>query len=267
MDLGYAKVIIKIRKTVCFVLFLAFHDKNHVPWLILSITRPAVFFIATQGRELRCLSIIPTKTLRKFCHLTNLWYLCTTTSKIKTMNLSIILIGILVFLAITVISLYNGLVRKRNMVENAFAGIDVQLKKRYDMIPMLVETAKGYMKHEQEVLTRLAQLRSTPFANMSNEQKSELDKGIVRIVEGLRVTVEKYPDLKASTNMLQLQRSINETEEQLSASRRSYNAAVMSYNNSLQTFPSNIIAGIFSFSKKDFFAANAEERENVTVSF
>lgn len=187
--------------------------------------------------------------------------------KIKKMNISVILIGIFVVLCFAVISKYNGLVRKRNMVTNAFAGIDVQLKKRYDMIPMLVETAKGYMQHEKEVLTRLAQLRSTPYANMSNDEKSELDKGIVKIVEGLRVTVEKYPELKASENMLQLQRSINETEEQLSASRRSYNAAVMSYNNSLQTFPSNIIASMFGFQQSQFFAANAEERESRVITF
>lgn len=187
--------------------------------------------------------------------------------KIKKMNISVILIGIFVVLCFAVISMYNGLVRKRNMVTNAFAGIDVQLKKRYDMIPMLVETAKGYMQHEKEVLTRLAQLRSTPYANMSNDEKSELDKGIVRIVEGLRVTVEKYPELKASENMLQLQRSINETEEQLSASRRSYNAAVMSYNNSLQSFPSNIIAGMFGFQQSQFFAAKAEERESQMITF
>lgn len=183
------------------------------------------------------------------------------------MNVSVIIIGVLLIIAFIVIGIYNGLVRGRNMVENTFAGIDVQLKKRYDLIPMLVETAKGYMKHEQEVLTRLAELRSTPYNNMSNEQKSELDKGICRIVEGLRVTVEKYPDLKASTNMLQLQRSLNETEEQLAASRRSYNAAVMSYNNSLQTFPSNIIANMFNFQKSQFFSAHEEERESVKVSF
>lgn len=174
---------------------------------------------------------------------------------------------IIAVIAIALIGTYNGLVTKRNQVENAFAGVDVQLKKRYDLIPNLVESVKGYMKHEESVLTRLAQLRTTPYTQLTDDQKVEMDKGMQQVVQGLRVTVEKYPDLKASENMMHLQRSLNETEEQLSASRRSFNAAVMDYNNSVQSFPTNLIAGMFHFEKKTFFEAQAAERENVSVKF
>lgn len=176
-----------------------------------------------------------------------------------------IILGIIIVLAIFVIGIYNGLVTKRNQVENSFAGIDVQLKKRYDLIPNLVESVKGYMKHESEVLTRLTQLRSTPFAQLTDEQKVEMDKGMSQVVSGLRVSVEQYPDLKASDNVMHLQRTLTETEEQLSAARRSFNAAVMEYNNSLQTFPSNILANMFGFQKKTFFEAQDSERKNVEV--
>lgn len=178
-----------------------------------------------------------------------------------------IILGIIIVLAIFVIGTYNTLVTKRNQTENAFAGIDVQLKKRYDLIPNLVESVKGYMKHEEGVLTRLAQLRTTPYAQLTDDQKAEMDKGMRQVVDGLRVTVEKYPDLKASENMMHLQRTLTETEEQLSAARRSFNAAVLDYNNSLQSFPSNILAGMFGFQRKPFFEAQEGERQNVNVQF
>ncbi len=178
-----------------------------------------------------------------------------------------IVLIIIAVLAVAIIGMYNGLVTKRNQVENAFAGIDVQLKKRYDLIPNLVESVKGYMKHESEVLTRLAQLRTTPYAQLTDDQKVEIDNGMRQVVEGLRVTVEKYPELKASDNMMHLQRTLTETEEQLSAARRCFNASVLEYNNSLQTFPTNILAGMFGFQKKTFFEAQESERKNVEVKF
>jgi len=178
-----------------------------------------------------------------------------------------VLLIIIAVIAVALIGTYNGLVTKRNQVENAFAGVDVQLKKRYDLIPNLVESVKGYMKHEEGVLTRLAQLRTTPYAQLTDDQKTEMEKGMHQVVEGLRVTVEKYPDLKASDNMMHLQRTLNETEEQLSAARRSFNAAVLDYNNSIQSFPTNLIAGMFHFDKKNFFEAKESERENVNVKF
>lgn len=177
-----------------------------------------------------------------------------------------IFIIVIVVALLFVVGIYNGLVTRRNQVENAFAGIDVQLKKRYDLIPNLVEAVKGYMQHEKEVLARVIELRNKSYSTLTDEEKNELDNGMQTIANGLRVTVEKYPDLKASENVMMLQRSLNETEEQLAAARRSYNAAVLEYNNSLQTFPSNIFANMFGFTRRNFFEAKAEERNNVNVN-
>lgn len=177
-----------------------------------------------------------------------------------------IFIIVIVVALLFVIGIYNGLVTRRNQVENAFAGIDVQLKKRYDLIPNLVEAVKGYMQHEKEVLARVIELRNKSYSTLTDEEKNDLDNGMQTIANGLRVTVEKYPDLKASENVMMLQRSLNETEEQLAAARRSYNAAVLEYNNSLQTFPSNIFANMFGFTRRNFFEAKAEERNNVNVN-
>lgn len=177
-----------------------------------------------------------------------------------------IFIIVIVVALLFVIGIYNGLVTRRNQVENAFAGIDVQLKKRYDLIPNLVEAVKGYMQHEKDVLARVIELRNKSYSTLTDDEKNELDNGMQTIANGLRVTVEKYPDLKASENVMMLQRSLNETEEQLAAARRSYNAAVLEYNNSLQTFPSNIFANMFGFTRRNFFEAKAEERNNVNVN-
>lgn len=177
-----------------------------------------------------------------------------------------IFIIVIVVALLFVVGIYNGLVTRRNQVENAFAGIDVQLKKRYDLIPNLVEAVKGYMQHEKDVLARVIELRNKSYSTLTDDEKNELDNGMQTIANSLRVTVEKYPDLKASENVMMLQRSLNETEEQLAAARRSYNAAVLEYNNSLQTFPSNIFANMFGFTRRNFFEAKAEERNNVNVN-
>lgn len=177
-----------------------------------------------------------------------------------------IFIIVIVVALLFVVGIYNGLVTRRNQVENAFAGIDVQLKKRYDLIPNLVEAVKGYMQHEKEVLARVIELRNKSYSTLTDEEKNDLDNGMQTIANSLQVTVEKYPELKASENVMMLQRSLNETEEQLAAARRSYNAAVLEYNNSLQTFPSNIFANMFGFTRRNFFEAKAEERNNVNVN-
>lgn len=177
-----------------------------------------------------------------------------------------IFIIVIVVALLFVVGIYNGLVTRRNQVENAFAGIDVQLKKRYDLIPNLVEAVKGYMQHEKDVLARVIELRNKSYSTLTDEEKNDLDNGMQTIANSLRVAVEKYPDLKASENVMMLQRSLNETEEQLAAARRSYNAAVLEYNNSLQTFPSNIFANMFGFTRRNFFEAKAEERDNVNVN-
>lgn len=172
---------------------------------------------------------------------------------------------LLIIVGLIVLIIYNTLVQKRNRVDSTFAGIDVQLKKRYDLIPNLVETVKGYMQHEQKLLTRLVELRQTPYKDMTIEQKDEMDTAMHSLIEGLHVSIERYPDLKASELAMHLQRTLNETEEQIAAARRSFNAAVLSYNDSLQTFPSNLIAGWMGFSSHSFFEAELDERENVKI--
>ncbi len=171
------------------------------------------------------------------------------------------LIGIVVFLLIVFVALYNGLVGKKNMVENAFSSIDVMLKKRFDLIPNLVATVKQYMTHENETLTKVTEMRAKAMSGgLTNDQMVELDN----MVGNIMVSVESYPDLKANTNFLQLQGSLNEIEEQLSASRRAYNAAVLDYNNAIEMFPSNIVAGI-NYKQRKMFEIAETERANPNV--
>ena len=153
------------------------------------------------------------------------------------MQTVLIIIGIFLLFCIFI---YNSLVGKRNQAENAFATIDVMLKKRYDLIPNLVTIAKQYAEHEKEVFTKVAQIRNQNYKEMTDNDKMELDKTFNQAGERLIVLAESYPELKASENFLQLQRSLNETEEQLAAARRTYNAAVTDYNNKVESFPSNL---------------------------
>ncbi|MDD3877690.1 MAG: LemA family protein [Bacteroidales bacterium] len=174
-----------------------------------------------------------------------------------------IILGVLVlWLALS----YNGLVGKRNEADKAFASIDTMAKKRYDLIPNLVATVQQYMQHERQTLTDITEMRARATSgNLSDEEKIELDSKISKAVSGIMVAVENYPDLKASNNFMQLQGSLNEVEEQLSAARRFYNAAVTDYNNAVQMVPSNIIASMFNFKLKKLFEISEKERQNVDV--
>ena len=173
---------------------------------------------------------------------------------------------ILIFIVLFVVLMYNSLVDKKNQVENAFGGIDVQLKKRYDLIPNLISSVKTYMKHESDTLTEITELRTKALSGgLSNDDKIYLDNKITSKLGGIMVAVENYPDLKASDNFIQLQRSLNEVEEQISASRRSYNASVTDLNNGIEKFPSNIIAGMMSLARKEVFEILEAQRENVDV--
>ncbi len=177
-----------------------------------------------------------------------------------------IALGVIVVLLVMFISMYNGLVGKKNQVENAFSGMDVMMKKRYDLIPNLVETVKQYMEHEKETLTQITALRSRAMSgNLSSDQKVELDNQISKAIGGIMVAVENYPDLKANTNFLHLQKTLNEVEEQISASRRTYNATVLDYNNAVEMVPTNIVAGIIGYKRKPMFEIPEGERENVNV--
>ncbi len=169
---------------------------------------------------------------------------------------------ILLWLAIS----YNGLVGKRNEADKAFASIDTMAKKRYDLIPNLVATVQQYMQHERATLTEITEMRAKATSGkLTDDEKIELDGKLSKAVSGIMVAVENYPDLKASTNLMQLQGSLNEVEEQLSAARRFYNAAVTSYNNAIQMVPSNIVASMFNFKTKKLFEITEQERQNVDV--
>ncbi len=181
-----------------------------------------------------------------------------------------IIVGIVVILLIMVMATYNGLVRLRNQVKNAWAQIDVQLKRRHDLIPNLVETVKGYMKFERETLEavtkarNLAQQASSSGAGERAKAEGELSSALARLL----VVVERYPDLKANQNFLALQEELTSTENKISFSRQYYNDSVMRYNNQTQMFPSNVVAGMMGFRASEFFeVAVAEERAVPKVSF
>lgn len=178
----------------------------------------------------------------------------------------IITIVAVVLLVLIIISMYNGLIRKKNEVENAFGGMDVQLKKRYDLIPNLISSVKQYMTHERDLLTKVTELRGQAMkSDVSNEQKVDIDNQITGAMKGIMVAVESYPDLKSNTNFLNLQRTFNEVESQISAARRAYNAAVTDFNNGVQMFPSSIIAGMMNLKTKKVFEIPEVERENVNA--
>lgn len=175
-------------------------------------------------------------------------------------------IGGIVLLIIITIGIYNSLVGARNAVENAFATIDVMLKKRYDLIPNLVETAKAYMKHEKETLTSITELRTRAVSgNLSTEERVDVENKLSSMMRSVMVSVESYPELKADSQFTMLQRSWNETEEQISAARRAYNAAVTDYNNTVEKFPSNIFASMFGHKRKAVFVIPEVERQNVSA--
>jgi len=181
-------------------------------------------------------------------------------------RMSILLIVILVFVGLVFVLLFNGLINKKNQVTNAFAGIDAYLKKRTDLIPNLVSTVQTYMKHEKELLTKITDLRTKALSgNISNEERVAVENEITKTLGGIIVAVENYPDLKASQNFLQLQQSLNEIEEQISAARRAYNAAVTRYNNAIQMIPTNIMAKMMGYKEKKVFEISEQERQNVNV--
>lgn len=161
---------------------------------------------------------------------------------------------------------YNNLINRKNSVEQAESDIDVQLKKRYDLIPNLVETVKAYMKHERETLTELTELRTRGMrGGISPTEQMEIAGKVNRLGRGLMLQVENYPDLKASKNFLQLQAAWNEVEEQLSASRRTFNAAVKDYNNGLEQFPTNIMARSMGYTAREYIEIPEEEKANISA--
>lgn len=183
------------------------------------------------------------------------------------MDITTIIVVVAIFvLVVFPLMLYNSLVRKRNQVENVFASLDALLKKRYDLIPNLVSTVQNYMQHEKETLTKITELRSKAISgNLTPNESVELNNQISTILRSIQVQVENYPDLKASTNFLQLQGALNEVEEQISAGRRAYNAVTTDYNTAIEVFPSNILASMMNFKRRPLFVISEVERQNVDV--
>ena len=172
-------------------------------------------------------------------------------------------IGVILLFAIF---MYNSLVGKKNQVENVFGSIDALLKKRYDLVPNLVSTVKTYMEHERGTLTEITALRAKAISgNISDDEKIDLDNKLSKMLGGIMVAVENYPELKANENFLQLQGALNEIEEQISAARRAYNATVTDYNNAVEMFPTNMMASMMGYRRKRVFEITDKERENVDV--
>ena len=174
---------------------------------------------------------------------------------------------ILIIFAIIIVLIYNSLVAKKNQVENIFASVDTQLKKRYDLIPNLVASVSEYMEHEKSTLEEITKLRAEANKpNTSDAKKMQLDTKISAALGSIMIAVENYPELKANENVMHLQRSLNEVEEQISAARRAYNQAVTDYNNALEQIPSNIMATLMHYTKKDVFEIAQTERKNIDVN-
>lgn len=182
-----------------------------------------------------------------------------------------IIIGVIALLVLLllfyVIVTYNSLIKHNNAVKEAFATMDVYLKKRWDLIPNLVETVKGYAAHEKETLEKVISLRNCAYDGLSPEDKisanTELSKGISKIL----ALAESYPDLKANTNFMNLSNQLTHLEDEIANSRKYYNAVVRNYNNKIQMFPCNLIAGLLGYTPKDMFEIESAQRENIKVEF
>ncbi len=183
------------------------------------------------------------------------------------MSTTFIIIGAVVLLVVYLVSTYNGLVVLKARIQEALSGIDVQLKRRADLIPNLVETVKGYAKHEKDVFENVTKARSALMSAQSLQEKAEANNQVTSALKSLFAIAEAYPDLKAATNFQDLQRQLEDTEDKVAYSRQFYNGNVLDYNTKVSMFPSNIIANMFGFKPYEFFAATEEERKNVQVKF
>lgn len=184
------------------------------------------------------------------------------------MVILIVIVSVVILLGIYLIVLYNSFVSKRNMLEEALSGIDVILKKRFDLIPNLVETVKGYLIHEKETLANIVTLRNQALSAGNEDEKLELDKKLGSAVGSIFALAESYPDLKANTNFLSLQEELSEIETEIERSKRYYNATVREYNIAVESFPGNLVANSFGFPKKNFLEIeNEKQRETPKVQF
>ncbi|OGI28651.1 MAG: hypothetical protein A2288_00700 [Candidatus Moranbacteria bacterium RIFOXYA12_FULL_44_15] len=183
------------------------------------------------------------------------------------MGIGLILGIILVVAVIAIIAMYNGLIRLKNRVDEAESDIDVQLRRRHDLIPNLISTVKGYAAHEKEVFEKVTEARTRALGAGNMADKSQAENMLSGALKSLFAVTEAYPDLKANQNFLELQRELTDTEDKIMASRRFYNGNVRDFNTKLEVFPTNMMAGMLGFTKREFFEAEEGEKENVKVEF
>lgn len=178
-----------------------------------------------------------------------------------------IIAGVVVLLILVVVGLYKGLVGSRNRVDNAWSQVDVQLKRRYDLIPNLVETVKGYASHEQQTFERVIQARNAAQAAQGPAEQAEAENFLTGALRQLFALAEAYPELRASENFQQLQAELSDTENRIAVSRQIYNDTVLTYNNKVQQVPTNFVASIFGFDAREFFEAGEEADQAPAVEF
>jgi LemA protein len=184
------------------------------------------------------------------------------------MAVALIVIGVLLLIGLIFVLIRNSMIGSRNRVDEAWSGIDVQLKRRHDLIPNLVETVKGYAQHERETFEKVTQARAAAMQASGPAQSGPAEAALTQALGGLRVVAEQYPDLRATENFQQLSRNLSELEDEIQASRRIYNSNVQAYNTKIQIFPNSIVAGMGEFQPREFFEiTDATEREPVAVSF
>lgn len=183
-------------------------------------------------------------------------------------NLLWIIVAIVAVIIIWLVMVYNGLIRAKNRTDEAWSDIDVQLKRRYDLIPNLVETVKGYASHEQGTLQKVIEARNMAMSQQGHDAaKAEAENALSQTLKSIFALSEAYPDLKANTNFMKLQDELSDTENKIQAARRFYNGNVRDFNTMIQVFPNNAINGMLKFKAYDFFEAAAAEKENVQVKF
>lgn len=184
------------------------------------------------------------------------------------MEITYVVLGIIAVIIVSVIAMYNGLVRLKNRVEEAWSDIDVQLKRRHDLIPNIINTVKGYAKHERGTLEKVVELRNAAMQGGDTKERADAENALSATLKSIFALSENYPDLKANQNFIELQNELSDTENKIQSARRFYNTNVMELNTKIETIPTNIIANIFKFGKKDLFELDDEkERENVEVKF
>lgn len=186
----------------------------------------------------------------------------------ELLTLPVLLIcGVVIALLVFGIALYNGLVQSKILVDEAWSGIDVQLKRRYDLIPNFVETVKGYAKHEKTTFEKVTELRNSAMNAKGIEEKGKIESEISGVLKSLFAVAENYPDLKANENFIKLQDTLNEIETEIQGARRYYNGTVRDFNTKIMVFPNNLLAGLLGFKVREFFAAEEEAKSNVKVDF